>query len=62
MKTVPTARAIPARDGREQLIRDDGVEEVRGGRLNVGVGSSNRNPNFATKIMSNGVEVLVASK
>ncbi|KAK4020739.1 hypothetical protein OUZ56_002690 [Daphnia magna] len=59
---VPTARAIPARDGREQLIRDDGVEEVRGGRLNVGVGSSNRNPNFATKIMSNGVEVLVANE
>ncbi|XP_046643778.1 mucin-17-like isoform X4 [Daphnia pulicaria] len=59
---VPTARAIPARDGREQLISDDGIEEVRGARLNVGSGSSNRNPNFATKIMSNGVEVLVANE
>jgi hypothetical protein len=61
-QTVPTARAIPSRDGREQLISDDAIEDVRGARLNVGSGSSNRNPNFATKIMSNGVEVLVASK
>ena len=53
---MPTARAIPSRDGREQLIGDEDIEELRGARLNVG-----GNPNFATRVMSNGVEVIVAS-
>ena len=61
MITVPTARAIPSRDGREQqLVGDEEIEEVRGARLSVA--TNNRNPNFATKVMSNGVEVIVAGK
>lgn len=60
MIIVPTARAIPSRDGREQLVGDEEIEEVRGARLSVA--TNNRNPNFATKVMSNGVEVIVAGK
>lgn len=53
---VPQARAIPPREGREEVLPED---DPRLARLDI-VTVNNRNQNFATRVMSNGVEVIVA--
>ena len=61
LTVVPTARAVPPRDGSQSvLVAGEEEEQQRLARLNIGV--NNRNQNFATKVMSNGVEVIVAGK
>ncbi len=58
---VPTARAVPPRDGSQpQLVLVSGEEEEQQRLARLNIGANNRNQNFATKVMSNGVEVIVA--
>jgi hypothetical protein len=58
---VPTARAVPPRDGLQpQLVLVSGEEEEQQRLARLNIGANNRNQNFATKVMSNGVEVIVA--
>ena len=55
---VPQARTIPSREGREQVLDEESSEQdPRLARLEI---VNRNNQNFATRVMSNGVEVIVA--